>query len=264
MNGFTWHRRGTHADSAAPFNGPEMLRPEPRGGGSASRSARAKVRSRGLSAVAVRAVAFGACAIGALSAGAVVIGSLAIGALAVKRGRVRSLTIEELDVRCVRLGQVVEDGIHQRDDPPVERRSAAQADGEDANSRLVRQAYQCVKAGDMAALLGLLAEDVEWQVPQMEKVPFAGTWHGREQVEQFFSTVARAQDAVEFEPEGFIAQDDKVVVLGRFSWRVKSTGRLSVSAWAHVWTINNGRVTQLREYVDTAAVMSAYTGGVGR
>jgi uncharacterized protein len=130
---------------------------------------------------------------------------------------------------------------------------------EQANLRLVQQAYQSIGAGDVQSLLKSLAEDVQWHVPEMENVPFAGTWRGREQVGQFFGTVAQAQDVVEFQPEDFIAQGDKVVVLGHFSQRVKSTGRISVSAWAHAWTIEGGKVTHFREYVDTAAVSRAHT-----
>lgn len=130
---------------------------------------------------------------------------------------------------------------------------------EQANRQLVQQAYQYQSEGDVQSLLNLLTEDVQWQLPSMENVAFAGTWRGREQVGQFFSTLAQVQDVVEFEPEEFIAQGDKVVVLGRFSMRVKSTGRISASAWAHVWTIKSGKVTHFREYVDTAAVSRAHT-----
>jgi uncharacterized protein len=130
---------------------------------------------------------------------------------------------------------------------------------EQANRQLVEQAYQSVKAGDVQSLLNSLTEDVQWQLPEMENVPFAGTWNGREQVGQFFSTVAQAQDVGEFELEDFIAQGDKVVVLGHFSQHVKSTGRVSASAWAHVWTVKVGKVTHFREYVDTATVSRAYT-----
>ena len=130
---------------------------------------------------------------------------------------------------------------------------------EQTNTRLVQQAYQSVKAGDFQSFLNALAEDVQWQLPEMENVPFSGTWHGREQIGQFFSKVALAQDVIEFEPADFIAQDDRVVVLGRFSSRVKSTGRVSASAFAHVWTVKGGKVTHFREYVDTAAVSKAHT-----
>ena len=64
---------------------------------------------------------------------------------------------------------------------------------EQANTRSVRQAYQSVQAGDFQSFLNALGEDVQWQLPEMENVPFAGTWRGREQVGRFFSTVARAQ-----------------------------------------------------------------------
>ncbi len=130
---------------------------------------------------------------------------------------------------------------------------------EQANTRLVQQAYQSIQAGDFQSFLNALAEDVQWQLPEMENVPFAGTWRGREQVGRFFSTVAQAQDMVEFAPEDFIAQGDKVVVLGRFSARVKSTARVSASAWAHVWTVKEGKASHFREYVDTAAVSRAHT-----
>jgi ketosteroid isomerase-like protein len=72
---------------------------------------------------------------------------------------------------------------------------------EQANTRLVRQAYQSVIAGDFQSFLNALGKDVQWQLLEMANVPFAGTWRGREQVGRFFSTVAQAQDVIEFEPE---------------------------------------------------------------
>jgi uncharacterized protein len=130
---------------------------------------------------------------------------------------------------------------------------------EQANRQLIQKAYQSVKAGDVQSLLNTLTEDVQWQLPEMENVPFAGKWQGREQVGQFFSTVSQVQDVGEFELEDLIAQGDKVVVLGYFSQHVKCTGRVSASAWVHVWTVKGGKVTHFREYVDTAAVSRAYT-----
>jgi ketosteroid isomerase-like protein len=96
-------------------------------------------------------------------------------------------------------------------------------------------------------------------IAQNGKRAVCRNWRGREQVGRFFSTVAQAQDVIEFEPEDFIAQGDKVIALGRFSSRVKSTGSVSASAWAHVWTVKEGKVTHFREYVDTAAVSRAHT-----
>jgi ketosteroid isomerase-like protein len=130
---------------------------------------------------------------------------------------------------------------------------------EQANTRLVQQAYQRIGAGDLPSFLMLLADDAQWKVPAMANVPFAGTWQGRHDVGEFFRKVAETQAQVEFAPEHFIAQDDTVVVLGRFVNHVKTTGKQSRSEWAHVWTVKDGIITHMQEYVDTAAVSQAHT-----
>jgi ketosteroid isomerase-like protein len=130
---------------------------------------------------------------------------------------------------------------------------------EQENVNMAQQAYESIKEGDIEALLNALAEDVQWQLPEMENVPFAGTWQGRAGVRQFFDTVFSVQDVVAFEPEEFIAEGDKVVVLGHFIMRIKATGRNVGSAWAHVWTFEDSQVIRFCEYVDTAAVSRAHT-----
>ncbi|MGA9768018.1 MAG: nuclear transport factor 2 family protein [Blastocatellia bacterium] len=130
---------------------------------------------------------------------------------------------------------------------------------EQENTHLVQKFYQSMKAGDIQSLLNSLARDVQWKLPEMENVPFAGKWQGREGVEQFFGKVSEVQDVVEFEPEEYIAQGNKIVVLGRFTMRIKATGRNVSSIWAHVWEVENGQITRFYEYVDTAVVSSAHT-----
>jgi ketosteroid isomerase-like protein len=112
---------------------------------------------------------------------------------------------------------------------------------EQANTQLVKQAYQLFKAGNIPSFLNLLAEDVLWFMPAIANVPFARTWRGRHEVEQFFKLLSEMQDVVEFEPEEFIAQGDKVVVLGHFTMHVKAT------------------VSCMREFVDTLAVSRAHS-----
>jgi len=129
---------------------------------------------------------------------------------------------------------------------------------EETNTKLVQQAYQSIRTGDIPSFLNILAEDVLWILPDMANVPFAGTWQGREQVGQFFRRMVEVQDVVEFEPQEFIAKREMVVVLGHFTMRVKATGRLSRSQWVHVWKVDEGRIGYMREYVDTLAVSQAH------
>jgi hypothetical protein len=65
----------------------------------------------------------------------------------------------------------------------------------------------------------------------MENVPFAGKWQGHEGVRQFFSKVFEVRDVIEFEPEEYVAQGDKVVALGDFLMRIKATARELGSKW---------------------------------
>jgi ketosteroid isomerase-like protein len=129
---------------------------------------------------------------------------------------------------------------------------------EQENIKLVQQAYDNFKTGDIESLLALLSDDVAWQLPEIENVPFAGKRRGREQVAQFFATLADAQETRQFEPQEFIAQGEKVAVLGRYVWRVKSTGREYGGDWAHVFTVREGKITGFHEYMDTSSAAAAY------
>jgi ketosteroid isomerase-like protein len=66
------------------------------------------------------------------------------------------------------------------------------------------------------------------------------------------------QETLEFEPREFIAQGDKVVSLGHYRWRVKTTGREFSSDFAHVFTVRDGKIVSFQEYTDTASAARAY------
>ncbi|MFL6276098.1 MAG: nuclear transport factor 2 family protein [Blastocatellia bacterium] len=129
---------------------------------------------------------------------------------------------------------------------------------EQENIGIAQQAYANFQSGDIKALLGLLSDDVVWQLPEIANVPFAGKRQGHEQVGQFFASLGELQDVLEFTPQSFTAQNDKVVVQGQYRWRVKATGREYGSDWAHVFTIRDGKVVDFHEYTDTAAAADAY------
>lgn len=129
---------------------------------------------------------------------------------------------------------------------------------EQENIKIVQQAYANFESGDIESLLGLLSDDIQWQLPDIENVPFAGTRQGREAVMQFFSSLAEAQEVLEFDPRDFIASENKVVVLGHYQWRVKATGQEYGGDWAHVFTVRDGKVAGFHEYTDTAVAAKAY------
>lgn len=126
------------------------------------------------------------------------------------------------------------------------------------NKNIVNRAYSNFKSGDIEALLNLLSDDISWTLPEMEGVPFSGPRTGRESVADFFASVGATQESLSFEPRELIAEGDRVIALGSYTWRVKSTGREFTCDFAHAWTIRDGKATDFREYMDTAACIAAH------
>lgn len=129
---------------------------------------------------------------------------------------------------------------------------------EQANIGLLKQAYDAYGKGDIQRLLGMLAQDIDWELPDVEGIPFTGKRHGIAQVAEFFRILAECQEPREFTPDRFIAQDDQVVVLGHAAFVVKATGAGFSGDWCHVFRIAGGKVASFREYDDTHQAALAY------
>jgi ketosteroid isomerase-like protein len=127
------------------------------------------------------------------------------------------------------------------------------------NVQVVEQLYAAFGRGDMPTILGLLDEQVDWLfVGRAEDVPFAGQRHGHQGMIEFFTIVGQTAEVHEFGPREIMAFDDKVLVLGHERVRVRATDRFFETDWAHLFTIQDGKITRLREYYDTAAIAAAY------
>lgn len=126
------------------------------------------------------------------------------------------------------------------------------------NKQLVLQGYQLFQAGDINGLIQLFADDIEWIGLPTEFIPFSGNYHGKQEVAQFFSELDQAQEAEQFEPQEFIAENDKVVVLGQARWSVRATGQTYDSPWVHIFTIRDGKIARFQQFNDTAASRAAF------
>ena len=83
------------------------------------------------------------------------------------------------------------------------------------------------------------------------------TYNGRAGVAQFFKALGESLEPQQFDLNDFIAQDNKVVVLGYQKGRTKPTGRPYETEFVHVWTIRNGKFTEFRAYNDTASLVES-------
>jgi ketosteroid isomerase-like protein len=59
------------------------------------------------------------------------------------------------------------------------------------------------------------------------------------------------------EPREFVAQGDRVLVAGFAKGKVKATNKTFEDDWVFAITVRDGRLTNIREYIDTQALAEA-------
>jgi hypothetical protein len=59
------------------------------------------------------------------------------------------------------------------------------------------------------------------------------------------------------EPPEFVAQGDRVMVVGVATGKIKATNRAFRDDWVFAITVRNGKLTKIREYIDTQALARA-------
>ena len=126
------------------------------------------------------------------------------------------------------------------------------------NKRLVMEGYRLFQAGDITQLLTYFHDDAEWIAPEAEAIPFAGSFHGKAEVARFFSELGAAVEPTRFDIRDVIAENDKVVVTGEATWRVKANGLSYDNPWVDVFTLRDGKVIRIEAYFDTAPAERAF------
>lgn len=125
------------------------------------------------------------------------------------------------------------------------------------NLQVVKNGFDAFGRGDLAGLLSLMAEDVVWDVPG-DGLPLAGRYRGHEGVASFFQKLGIEWEIVDFQPREFVADGDRVLVVGWERVRVKETGRGADVDWVMAFTVRDGKVAAYRQYTDTKALGDAY------
>jgi len=140
---------------------------------------------------------------------------------------------------------------------------AVRSNGSGGNSMSTEQNVQTVKdffaaafGGDREAMLALVAEDIEWIIPG-EDWPLAGTHRGHAGLTDLLKTGSETMEMSVSEPREFVAQGNRVLVVGSARGKVKATNKPFEDDWIFAITVRDGKLTSIREYVDTQALARA-------
>src|SRR5882724_1501415 len=124
------------------------------------------------------------------------------------------------------------------------------------NVQIVKDFFAAMRSGDMQALLALSAEDIEWIIPG-EDWPLAGTHRGHAGLADLLQKASETLETSYPKDFEFVAQGDRVLVVGFATGRIKATNRTFEDHWVFAITVRNGKLTNVQEYIDTQALAQA-------
>jgi ketosteroid isomerase-like protein len=124
------------------------------------------------------------------------------------------------------------------------------------NVQIVKDFFAAMGGSDRQGLLALCAEDIEWIIPG-EDWPLAGTYRGHPGLADLLQKASKNMETSFPNPPEFVAQGDRVLVVGFARGKVKATNRTFEDHFVFAITVRNGKLTNIQEYVDTQALARA-------
>lgn len=87
--------------------------------------------------------------------------------------------------------------------------------------------------------------------------PYLRAYSSRDELKSYFDGIGRDWEMMEYVVENFVAQGDRVVMLGRCAWRHRMTDKVVWTAKADSWRFADGKAVEFFEFYDTAQVLAA-------
>jgi uncharacterized protein len=118
--------------------------------------------------------------------------------------------------------------------------------------------YASVRRQDTESVLNLFAENaiIHGPTSSTKMLPWGGTYNGREGVKKFFKLLEEGLDIEQFDIIDFIAERDKVAVLGFIRGKARMTQKLFETHFAHVIKVdrNDGKISEFRVFNDSGSL----------
>ena len=124
------------------------------------------------------------------------------------------------------------------------------------NVQIVKDFFAAMGGYNRQDLLALVAEDIEWIIPG-EDWPLAGTHRGQAELAAVLQKASEEVEMTYPEPPEFVAQRDRVLVVGVATGKIKATNKSFKDYWVFDITVRDRKVTRIREYIDTQALARA-------
>src|ERR1700677_1675815 len=124
------------------------------------------------------------------------------------------------------------------------------------NVQILKDFFAALGRRDRQGLLALSAEDIEWIIPG-EGWPLAGTHRGHAGLADLLQKASETLETSYPKAFEFVAQGDRVLVVGFATGRIIATNKTFEDDWVFAITVRNGKLTNVREYINTQALARA-------
>ena len=125
-----------------------------------------------------------------------------------------------------------------------------------SNLEIIRATYEGPSEQNGANLIAALAPDATWT--EAAGFPYAGTYVGPEQIiANVFRRLAQVWIDYRANVQSYVVEGDQVVAFGEYSGTYKQTGRAMRAAFAHHYTLRDGKIKRMVQYVDSFIVQQA-------
>jgi len=130
------------------------------------------------------------------------------------------------------------------------------------NVAKLKEAYRQwheTKGGSVKVWLDMVADDVKVRslAAGAPAAPFTSEMDSKEQFKRYFDGLLGDWEMINYKTGPFIAEGDRVAMLGSTAWRNRKTGREVDTPKADFWTFRDGKVVEFHEFYDTAALVAA-------
>lgn len=119
--------------------------------------------------------------------------------------------------------------------------------------KVVENMFSAFGSGDIEKLVETVSDDTVWIYHGTQIIP-KGSFEKKEGVRAFFSSILEKTEIINFEPEQYIVEGNKVVVLGQEHQRVKRSGRELKQKWVQIYTVENELIARMEEFATSEEV----------
>ena len=123
---------------------------------------------------------------------------------------------------------------------------------EQLNRQRVLNLLDMFYAGDIEGALARCTDDIDFVAnAPVDILPHLGHRHGKDELRRMWQTVHSRYSSMRHEVLAIVAEGDKVAVQIRAYFRKRGNDRIVQFDIAIFYTLRDGRVTQMREIIDT-------------